>query len=304
MAADLAKRAVERFDGVGGVDDFADLRGEVEEGGELVPVGLPAAADGGVFGVVGGAEGFQRAPGGLFGGGGVDGLEVGGDLLAFLPVDEFEAVAQLVDDAALDPTLGKDRFEGLGEAAEAVDAADEDVLEPAVFELGGDGEPEARAFVFRGPHAEHFLLSFEVDGEGEVDGAVGDFALVADFHHDGVEVNDGVDALEAAVLPSLDLLDDGVGGVGDEGAGDLDLVDFKEVLLDLAHAQTARIEAHDALVEAVELAPVLGHEGGLKLAVAVGGTLMASLPSSLRRVLELWPLRALGGPSALLSGGL
>jgi hypothetical protein len=156
VAADLAKRAVERLDGIGGVDDFADLRGEVEEGGELVPVGLPAAADGGVFGIVGGAEGFQRASGGLLGGGAVDGLEVGGDLLALLPVDEFEAVAQLVDDAAqlvddaaLDPALGKDRFEGLGKAAEAVDAADEDVLKSAVFELGGDGEPEARAFVFR-----------------------------------------------------------------------------------------------------------------------------------------------------------
>ena len=47
VAADLAKRAVERFDGVGGVDDSPDLRGEVEEGRELVPVRLPAAADGG-----------------------------------------------------------------------------------------------------------------------------------------------------------------------------------------------------------------------------------------------------------------
>lgn len=66
------KRAIERFDGVGGVDAFPGLRGEVEEGGELVPVGLPAAAGGGVFGIVGGAEGFKRAPGGLFGGGAVE----------------------------------------------------------------------------------------------------------------------------------------------------------------------------------------------------------------------------------------
>ena len=71
QAADLAKRAVERFDGFGDVDDFADLRGKVEEGGELAPVGLPAAADGEVLGIVGGAEGFKRAPGGLFGGGAV-----------------------------------------------------------------------------------------------------------------------------------------------------------------------------------------------------------------------------------------
>lgn len=43
VVADLAQRAVERFDGVGGVDDPADLRREVEEGGDLAPVRLPAA---------------------------------------------------------------------------------------------------------------------------------------------------------------------------------------------------------------------------------------------------------------------
>ena len=32
VSADLAKRAVERFDGVGGVDDFPDLGREVKEG--------------------------------------------------------------------------------------------------------------------------------------------------------------------------------------------------------------------------------------------------------------------------------
>lgn len=75
FGADFFEAQVEelekRVDGFVGVDDFADLRGKVEEGGELVPVGLPAAADGEVLGIVGGAEGFKRAPGGLFGGGAV-----------------------------------------------------------------------------------------------------------------------------------------------------------------------------------------------------------------------------------------
>ncbi len=63
MAADLAEGAVEGFDGVGGVDDFAEFWREVEEGRELVPVGFPTAADGGVIGIVGGAEGCKRGPG-------------------------------------------------------------------------------------------------------------------------------------------------------------------------------------------------------------------------------------------------
>ena len=76
VAADLAKRAVERFDRVGGVDDPSDLWGEVEERRELVPMRLPTPADGWVPGVMGGAEGFQRGACGLLGGGAVDGLEV------------------------------------------------------------------------------------------------------------------------------------------------------------------------------------------------------------------------------------
>ena len=46
--------------------------------------------------------------GGLFGGRTVNGLEVGGDSFAILPIDLFEAVAQLVDDAALDAAFGED----------------------------------------------------------------------------------------------------------------------------------------------------------------------------------------------------
>ena len=57
---------------------------------------------------------------------------------------------------------------------------------------------------------------------------------MADFDDDGVEVDDGIDRLEAAVLPGFDLVNDGVGGVGDEGGGDFDFVDLEKVLLDLS----------------------------------------------------------------------
>jgi hypothetical protein len=94
---------------------------------------------------------------------------------------------------------------------------------------------------------------------------------VADFDDDGIEIDDGIDCLEAAVLPGLDLFHNGVGGVGDEGGGDFDLVDFKEVFLDFAHSEAAGVEADDGPVEAVEVALVLGNEGWLKVAGAVAG---------------------------------
>ena len=63
------------------------------------------------------------------------------------------------------------------------------------------------------------FFAFEVDGEGVVDGAVGDLAFVADFDDDGIEIDDGVDGIERAGLPGFDFLDDGIGGVSDQGGG-------------------------------------------------------------------------------------
>ncbi len=89
-------------------------------------------------------------------------------------------------------------------------------------------------------------------------------------------------------------------GFAEKGGGDLDLGDLKEELLDLAHAKAAGVEAGDGLVEAVEAALVLGNGGGLEAAGAVARGLDLELPSSLCRVLELWPLRELGSPAGML----
>jgi len=48
MAAYFPKGAVERCDGVGGVDDFADLIGEGEKRNDLSPCPPPTLADSGV----------------------------------------------------------------------------------------------------------------------------------------------------------------------------------------------------------------------------------------------------------------
>ena len=49
--ADLAQGPVERFDGVGRVNDFADLGRILQERDELRPVRAPTLADGGIFAV-------------------------------------------------------------------------------------------------------------------------------------------------------------------------------------------------------------------------------------------------------------
>jgi hypothetical protein len=49
---------------------------------------------------------------------------------------EAQALTHLVDQAGLDPGLGVDGLDRLREAAQAVDAADQHVLETALLELG------------------------------------------------------------------------------------------------------------------------------------------------------------------------
>ena len=63
------------------------------------------------------------------------------------------------------------------------------------------------------------FFAFEVDGEGGVNCVVDNFAFLADFDDDGIEIDDGVDGIERAGLPGFDFLDDGIGGVSDEGGG-------------------------------------------------------------------------------------
>lgn len=107
VSADLAKRAVERLDGVGGVDDLADVVGVVEERDYVFPVGFPAPADGWKALVVALAELAQRLLGRFGDGSLLDVLEFARDLLLLLPAHELEAVG----DAALVPDLGDESVE-------------------------------------------------------------------------------------------------------------------------------------------------------------------------------------------------
>ena len=93
--------------------------------------------------------------------GGVDRLEVAGDLLALASGEVLEAVADQVHHARLDHGLGEDRLDRLGEPFEPVDAADQDVADAALLELGEDLHPELRALGLLKPEPEHVALALD-----------------------------------------------------------------------------------------------------------------------------------------------
>jgi hypothetical protein len=134
-----------------------------------------------------------------------------GQLAAIAVGHEPRAVADQVHDAGLDPGLGEDGLDRRGEALEPVDAADQDVLEAALFELGRHREPGLGALRGLEPEPGHVAFAVQVDPDRHVAGAVSDRAAVADLHDQAVEKQDRVDVLERPGLPRLDVGEHRVG---------------------------------------------------------------------------------------------
>src|SRR5690606_32148527 len=125
--------------------------------------------------------------------------------------------AHLVDDTELDLGVGVDRVDRLGEALQAIHAGDQDVLHAPVLQLRQHIEPELRAFVFRQPEPQQLLVAFQVNAQRQIDCLVDDLPVLADLHHDTVEVQDGIDRVQRPRLPFHHTLQNAVGDLGDQG---------------------------------------------------------------------------------------
>ena len=62
-----------------------------------------------------------------------------------------------MDDAGLDDRVGEHRGDRLGEALEAVDDGQHDILRAAIAQLVHDAQPELCAFILLEPKTEHLL---------------------------------------------------------------------------------------------------------------------------------------------------
>ena len=124
---------MQALDGIGRIDDFADLLGISEKGDHLLPDPAPALDDGrqlftpGTFGKI-----LKPFRGQLHRLSFIDLLEFPGNRLALLPVAEAQGIANQVHNAGLNFGLGENRRNGFRKAFEPVDNGDEDVLQAAV----------------------------------------------------------------------------------------------------------------------------------------------------------------------------
>jgi hypothetical protein len=136
----------------------------------------------------------------------VDGPQVGGDFLPLFPGDIFQAVTHHVNQAQLDLGIWEDGLDGFWKALKAIDAGDEDVLDSTVPQFGHNLQPELGALVLGGPHSQNFLDSLKGDADGQIHGFIDYPALMPNFDANGIQIDDGINLVQGAILPESDLL--------------------------------------------------------------------------------------------------
>ena len=102
---DFAQLTMVAFQRVGGVDQATDLRGISEEGRQILPVVFPGTDGDRIFVSPFVSELTQLRFCAFAGGGLIHGLQIEHESLAIRPGNILEAVANLVNDAALDLRL-------------------------------------------------------------------------------------------------------------------------------------------------------------------------------------------------------
>ncbi len=251
------------------VDHAADLGLEGHERGDVLPGVLPGLRDRRESLAPFLVEGFERLPGGVRVDRGVDRLEVFGDLVVLATRDVAQAPSDEVNDAGLHGRLREDRLDCLGEAGQAVHAADQDVLDAALLQIAEYLHPELGALGLLEPHAEHVALAVDPHPEREVASLALHRAALLDLQHERVEEHDRVDIIKRPLLPSASIVHHRVGHPRDQLAADVHAVELAQVALDIAGRQAAAVERQDLLIEPLEPSLALAHQPRLKAPVTV-----------------------------------
>ena len=142
----FANLAVVAFNGIGGIDQAADIRRIVKVGSQVFPIVFPGTDGHGILAAPLIAEldqvGFGCFPGGSL----VDFFQIHHKGFAIRPGDIFQAVADLMDHTALDLGIGEHGQDSLLEPAQPIHAGDKNILHPSALQVGDHTEPEIGGF--------------------------------------------------------------------------------------------------------------------------------------------------------------
>src|SRR4029450_12771690 len=221
-------------------------------GGQVFPVVFPGFDRNGVLLAPRFAQ-LQEVAFRLFAGAGlIDLFQIGHERLAVFPGDILQAVADLMDDAALDFGLQKDGMDGFFEAGQPINAGDEDVLDPTSLEVGDDTQPEVGAFCsIADPVAGYVTMPVQVYTQDNVDRNIFNSALPAQLEVKPIKIDNRIDGGQRAILPGFhqrpDFVRDGPNRIG----RDLDAVGLREQVLDVASGHPLAVHGEDFLFQFV-----------------------------------------------------
>jgi hypothetical protein len=201
-----------------------------------------------------------------------------------------------MDDAGLHRRRRENRLDRLREALQPVDAADQDVGDAALLELGEDLHPELRALGLLEPHPEHVPLTVDGDAEGEVAGPALHRPALPDLQDERVEEEHRLDVVQGPLLPLAHVVHHRAGDAADQVAADPNAVDLGQVRLDLTGREAARVERENLVVEALEAPLPLRTICGSNVPFRSRGVRTSTGPCSVASVFAVEPLRVLPLP--------
>jgi len=176
-----------------------------------------------------------------------------------------------MDKAALDLGLGVHGPDGFREAGQPIHSKNQHIVYAPVFELIEHAEPVLGGFALAKPDAEALLSSFQVDADHQVGGHVLDPAVHPELEEQRIHEHNGVNRLQRPVLTFLGLVDNGIGDAADRFGRDVVVVDFLDVVLDIAGAHPLGIHGKDEFLEAAYVLVALLDDCRRKFGFSVPG---------------------------------
>ena len=174
-----------------------------------------------------------------------------------------------MNEATLDFSLGIYGSDGFGKAGQAIHGKDQHVVYAPVFELIEHAEPVLGGFALAKPDAQALLAPLQVDADHQVGGHILDPTVRTELEEQRVHEHNGVNRLQRPVLPFLGLVDDGVGNPADRFRRNVVVVDFLDVVLDIAGTHPLGIHGKDELLEAADILLAFLDDGRVELGFPV-----------------------------------
>lgn len=165
--------------------------------------------------------------------------------LVVFPTHIAQRLTHHVHDTEPDTRIGVFSLYSVGEAFEAINTGDQNILQAAALEFDHHRQLELGAFGFRQPQAQQLLVAAHIDAQRQVRRSVDHPLVFPDFQYDAFQVNNGIDHIQQPGLPLDNMVDNAIGDLGNQGGGDNGVVHLLERIDDVTSAQTLAYSARN-----------------------------------------------------------